>query len=150
MDGHGHVPDQRLPGPARRKRTVTLRYSQLCRNQEGLTDFLFPLSTAKYTSHPVERVSVRVAIESQEEIKNVYSPTHAVEIGRPDNRHAIVTYTVKNEVPTSDFRLFYDVGRGSWARGCSAIARIRTRTAISSSWPAPNQGRRTRSRSRRR
>ena len=32
------------------KRTVSLRYAQLCRKQEGLTDFLFPLSTAKYTS----------------------------------------------------------------------------------------------------
>ena len=24
--------------------------------EEGLTDFLFPLSTAKYTSHPVEKI----------------------------------------------------------------------------------------------
>ena len=77
------------PGP---KRTVTLRYSQLCRKTEGLTDFLFPLSTAKYTSHPVEKVAIDVTIESQEPIKNVYSPTHAVEIKRPDERHARITF----------------------------------------------------------
>ena len=53
-----------------------------------------------------------MTIESQEEIKNVYSPTHAVEIKRPDEQHAMVTYTAKNEVPTTDFRLFYDVGKG--------------------------------------
>jgi len=101
-----------FPVPPGAKRTVSLRYSQLCRKQEGLTDFLFPLSTAKYTSHAVEKVSIRATLESQEEIKNVYSPTHAVEIKRPDNRHATVTYASKNEVPTSDFRLFYDVGKG--------------------------------------
>jgi Ca-activated chloride channel family protein len=101
-----------FPVPAGAKRTVSLRYSQLCRKAEGLTDFLFPLSTAKYTSHAVEKVSVRATIESQEEIKNVYSPTHAIEIKRPDNKHAVVTFTAKNEVPTTDFRLFYDVGKG--------------------------------------
>ncbi len=101
-----------FPVPPGQKRTVSLRYSQLCRKQEGLTDFLFPLSTAKYTAKPVEKVQLRVTIESQTAIKNVYSPSHAVEIQRPSDRHATVTYTLKNEVPTSDFRLLYDVGQG--------------------------------------
>jgi len=101
-----------FPVPPGAKRTVSLRYSQLLRKQEGLTDFLFPLSTAKYTSHAVEKVHVRVTIESGEEIKNVYSPTHAVNIKRPDDQHATIEYTAENEVPTSDFRLFYDLGNG--------------------------------------
>jgi Ca-activated chloride channel family protein len=101
-----------FPVPAGASRTVTLDYSQMCRKQEGLTDFLFPLSTAKYTSDAVEKVSIRVTIESGDEIKNVYSPTHAVEIKRPDDSHATVTYTCENKVPTSDFRLLYDVGKG--------------------------------------
>ncbi len=101
-----------FPVPAGASRTVSLRYSQLCRKQEGLTDFLFPLSTAKYTSEAVEKVSIRATIESQEEIKNVYSPTHAIEIKRPDEHHAIVALTTKNEVPSGDFRLLYDVGKG--------------------------------------
>ncbi len=101
-----------FPVPPGAKRTVSLRYSQLCRKQEGLTDFLFPLSTAKYTSHAVEKVHLRATIESHEEIKNVYSPTHPVEIKRPDDRHATIEYTAENQVPTSDFRLLYDVGKG--------------------------------------
>jgi Ca-activated chloride channel family protein len=101
-----------FPVPPGQKRTVVLRYSQLCRVQEGMTDFLFPLGTAKYTSEPVERVAFRVAIESQAEIKNLYSPTHPVDIKRADERHAVVSFTLKNEVPDTDFRLFYDVGKG--------------------------------------
>ena len=111
--GTGMFQTSVFPVPPGGKRTVTLRYSQLCRQQNGLTDFLFPLSTAKYTSQPVERVSLRVSIDSQKAIKNVYSPTHAVDIHRPDERHAVVTYTCKNEVPAADFRLLYDVGRGT-------------------------------------
>lgn len=109
--GTGMFKTSVFPVPPGATRTVSLRYSQICRKQEGLTDFLFPLSTAKYTSHAVEAVDVRLTIESQDEIKNVYSPTHSVEIKRPDERHATVTYSVKNEVPNSDFRLLYDVGR---------------------------------------
>jgi Ca-activated chloride channel homolog len=101
-----------FPVPAGASRTVSLRYSQLCRKQEGLTDFLFPLSTAKYTSDAVENVEIGISIESQAEIKNVYSPTHAIEIKRPDEKHATIAYSSKNEVPSSDFRLFYDVGKG--------------------------------------
>ncbi len=101
-----------FPVPAGASRTVTLRYSQMCRKQEGLTDFIFPLSTAKYTSHAVEEVKIRATIESGDEIKNVYSPTHTIEIKRPDDNHATITYSKKNEVPSADFRLLFDVGKG--------------------------------------
>ena len=102
-----------FPVPPGQKRTVSLRYTQLCRVQEGLTDFLFPLSAAKYTTDPLEKLSLRVTIQSEADIKNVYSPSHAVDIQRPDAKHATVTYTLKNEIPSSDFRLLYDVGRGT-------------------------------------
>jgi Ca-activated chloride channel family protein len=110
--GTGMFKTSVFPVPPGAKRTVSLRYSQLCRKDQGLTDFLFPLSTAKYTSQPVEKINIRATIESQEDIKNVYSPTHAVNIQRPDDKHATVTYSVKNDVPSSDFRLFYDIGKG--------------------------------------
>jgi Ca-activated chloride channel family protein len=104
-----------FPVPAGEKRTVSLRYSQLCRKADGLTDFLFPLSTAKYTSQPVQRVEFRVTVEAGEEIKNVYSPTHAVEIQRSDDHHATISYRANDCVPSADFRLLYDVGRGKVA-----------------------------------
>jgi Ca-activated chloride channel family protein len=110
--GTGMFKTSVFPVPPGQSRTVSLRYSQLLRKQEGLTDFIFPLSTAKYTAEAPEKISLRATIESQEEIKNVYSPSHPIDIKRPDEKHAVVTYTCKNEVPGSDFRLFFDVGKG--------------------------------------
>ena len=101
-----------FPVPAGAKRTVTLTYSQLLRMQDGLTDFLFPLSTAKYTSHAVDKIRFRVTLQTPKDLKNIYSPTHDVKIKRSGDRRATVTYEATNEVPTSDFRLFYDLGRG--------------------------------------
>lgn len=109
--GTGMFKTSVFPVPPGAERKVTLRYSQLCRNVNGLTDFLFPLSTAKYTSHPVEEVKIGLSIESQVDIKNVYSPSHTVDIKRPDNKHAQISYSAKNEVPTADFRLLFDVGK---------------------------------------
>ena len=110
--GQGMFKTSVFPIPPGAERTVTLRYSQLCRRNDGLTDFSFPLATAKYTSVPVENIDFRLTIASDDKIKNVYSPTHAVDIKRADDEHATITYSKKNHVPSSDFRLLYDVGRG--------------------------------------
>src|ERR1700742_1087933 len=60
--GTGMFQTNVFPIPPGAKRTVTLRYSQLLRKTYGLTDFIFPLSTAKYTSTPLEKLGIRVAI----------------------------------------------------------------------------------------
>src|SRR4029079_16405221 len=70
--GNGMFQTNVFPIPPGAKRTVTLRYSQLLRKNYGLTDFTFPLSTAKYTSEPVGKLNVQLAIESSAPLKNVY------------------------------------------------------------------------------
>jgi Ca-activated chloride channel family protein len=118
--GTGMFQTSVFPIPPGAKRTVTLRYSQLCRKSYGLTDFIFPLATAKYTSNPLDKLNIRVAIESGSPIKNVYSATHKVEIDRPDKLHAVVKYEAKDLVPGEDFRVFYDSGDGQV--GASAVS----------------------------
>jgi Ca-activated chloride channel family protein len=97
-----------FPVPAGAKRTVNLRYTQICRQAQGLTDLLLPLRTARYTSGTLDSLKVTVAIESSEPIKNIYSASHKVDIERNGDRRAEVTFASKDEIPASDFRLFYD------------------------------------------
>jgi len=110
--GTGMFQTSVFPIPPGETRTVTLRYTQLCRKSHGLTDFTFPLSTAKYTDGMLDKLAIRVSIESPADIKNVYSPSHDVEIERPDDRHALVEFESKKTIPTEDFRLFYDAETG--------------------------------------
>ena len=110
--GNGLFKTSVFPVPPGAERKVTLRYSQLCRKDQNLTDFVFPLATAKYTSQPLESLDVRVTIESGVDIKSVYSPSHAVDVQRSGARHATVRYTASNQIPTADFRLLYDVAEG--------------------------------------
>jgi Ca-activated chloride channel family protein len=110
--GTGMFQTSVFPVPPGAERKVTLRYSQVCRQDRGLTDYLFPLSTARYTSQAVEKIDIQVAVESSIDIKSVYSPTHAIDLKRPDARHALVSLSATNQVPSTDFRLLFDVGPG--------------------------------------
>ncbi len=110
--GSGMFKTSVFPVPPGAERKVTLRYTQLLKKDQNLTDFLYPLATAKYTSQPIEQVNIELSIESKQEIKSVYSPTHLVNIERPSKTSAVVKYTGKNEIPQSDFRLFYDTNKG--------------------------------------
>ena len=108
--GTGMFQTSVFPIPAGATRTVTLRYTQLCRRSAGLTDFLFPLSTAKYTDGLLKRLKLNVAIDSPVDLKSIYSPTHEVKIERTGKRQALVKFTADETVPTDDFRLFFDAG----------------------------------------
>ncbi|WP_437226170.1 VIT domain-containing protein [Planctomicrobium sp. SH661] len=111
--GTGMFQTSVFPIPAGEKRTVSIHYTQLLRKQGSLIDFLFPLSTARYTAKPVENLNVRIALESSADIKNLYSPTHAVDIKRNGEKHAVVTFEAKQTVPATDFRLLFDSSAGA-------------------------------------
>lgn len=100
-----------FPVPAGAKRTVSLRYSQLGRLQDNVSEFLYPLSTARYTSKPIESISIDLTLQSQQPIKNVYSPTHSIQIDRENDKLVTVKYEAKGQTPGEDFRLFYDHGK---------------------------------------
>ncbi|MDP1563876.1 MAG: VIT domain-containing protein [Pirellulaceae bacterium] len=111
--GTGMFQTSVFPIPVGASRTVTLRYSQLLRRDGTLTDYLFPLSTARYTSTPIEKLSFRVSIADRDEIKNVYSPTHQVEVKRDDAKNVTLTSIQSNALPTTDFRVVYDSAAGA-------------------------------------
>lgn len=106
--GQGMFKTSVFPIPAGATRTVTLKYSQLLRKQSRLTDYLFPLASARYTSQPLEKLSLRVSILSKEKISNIYSPTHLVDIKRDDEFNAVVTHSSTSTIPSTDFRLVFD------------------------------------------
>jgi Ca-activated chloride channel family protein len=115
--GTGMFQTSVFPVPPGAERKVTLHYNQLLRKDHDLTDFLFPLGTAKYTSKPVEKVEIRVSIESAIKIKAVYSPTHEINVKRSGPHNAVASYEGTNQVPANDFRLFCGVAKGKLGAG---------------------------------
>jgi Ca-activated chloride channel homolog len=105
--GQGMFKTSVFPIPPGAERTVQIRYTQLIRQDTGVNDLLVPLSAARFTDKPVEKFSLRAAITTTAKLKNIYSPTHQVQIDRSGDNSAVVKLEADNVVPTTDFRLMY-------------------------------------------
>lgn len=110
--GQGLFQTSVFPIPAQAERTVEIRYTQLLKKENGLIDLLLPIGTTKHSNKPIETLNVTVGVEASEQIKTVYSPTHQLEIQRPDNTHAVCKLTLKDSYSPDDFRLFYGTVNG--------------------------------------
>jgi Ca-activated chloride channel family protein len=96
-----------FPVPPNGESSVQIRYTQLLKKDSGLIDFLLPLGTAKHSARPVENFNVTVSIAAAAPIRNVYSPTHQIEIDRPDKTHAVAKLALHNVTNPDDLRLLY-------------------------------------------
>ena len=110
--GRGMFKSSVFPVPAGAERQVIFTYSQLLNREFQLVDYQFPLATAKYTSGPVGKVDIRVAIESTQEIKSIYSPTFDAEVKRSDENNAVVIFEKENITPSANFKLYFDTVDG--------------------------------------
>jgi Ca-activated chloride channel family protein len=96
-----------FPVPPGGESRVEIRYSQLLKKESGLIDLLVPLGTAKHSASPVENLSVTVSITAAAPIRTVYSPTHEVDLSRPDETHAVGKLTLRGVTDPDDLRLLY-------------------------------------------
>ncbi|MCL4561665.1 MAG: hypothetical protein M1281_13760, partial [Chloroflexi bacterium] len=103
----GAVQAHIFPIPAQGERRIELEYSQALGAENGLVRYVYPLNTEKFSSTPLESVSVSVDIRSAQPIRAVYSPTHTISIDRPGDGHVIAGYEASNVLPDSDFALYW-------------------------------------------
>ena len=106
--GTGMFQTSVFPIPAGESRTVSIQYTQLLRTNSGLTEFLFPLRCAQYTSQPVETLKIDVQITGDTELKNIYCPTYSIQTEKREDKSAKVSFSATGVVPDKDFRLFFD------------------------------------------
>jgi len=86
---------------------VLIHYNHVCPRNVDLVEVMYPLNTEKFSAKPIEDVSVTIDIKAERDITTIYSPSHEVKIYQKDPRQAIVTYAVKNAIPSTDLLVFY-------------------------------------------
>jgi len=94
------------PGDTRR---IELEYTQVLAADQGLFHYRYPLNTEKFSTQPLEEVSVSVRVESKQKVKAIYSPSHNVAIDREDDHRFSVGYEDSSVRPDRDFELYYSV-----------------------------------------
>lgn len=98
-----------FPIPPGEERRIELEYSQVLPLENGLVHYVYPLSTEKYSSKPLEEVVMTVDIESEVPIKAVYSPSHQVFVERENDFSALLGFEEYDVLPDRDFELYYSV-----------------------------------------
>ncbi|MAG17280.1 MAG: hypothetical protein CMJ21_04335 [Phycisphaerae bacterium] len=101
-----------FPIPAGAKRTITLRYTQVCKRDHDVVSLTYPMYNPQSAGRPIERLAVNVSIESGAPIKSVYSPSHDVTVTRAGDHRAAVHLEQHHVGAPTDFRLLYTVADG--------------------------------------
>ncbi len=113
--GRGLYRTSVFPIPPGADRTVTMRYSQLCRRDRDVVEFAYPLGTQKFTAKPIQKLAIKVTIASKEAIKSVYCPGDDPRIDRAGDHDMSLNLERREVVPRHDFRLIYTLAKGQVA-----------------------------------
>jgi Ca-activated chloride channel family protein len=105
----GAVQASIFPIPPGGERRIELEYSEVLTADNGLIHYRYPLNTEKFSTQPLEEVSISVRADSSVPIKAVYSPTHKVSVERENEYEFLVGYEETDITPDKDFDLFYSI-----------------------------------------
>ncbi|HKB64437.1 MAG TPA: VIT and VWA domain-containing protein [Pyrinomonadaceae bacterium] len=97
-----------FPIPPHSDKKLELTYSQVLRAESGTVAYRYPLGTGRQVSQ-IGTVSGRIELDGKEPLRNIYSPTHAVEVKRSGDRRSVITFESGSE--PQDFQLFYGASR---------------------------------------
>lgn len=97
------------PIPANGDKRIKLSYAEVASKVGSVYRYVYPLSTERFSAKPLESCKVTIKIKCKRPITNVYSPTHAVDVERPSETEAVVTWSEKNTKPDTDMTIYYSV-----------------------------------------
>ncbi|HET6891360.1 MAG TPA: VIT and VWA domain-containing protein [Pyrinomonadaceae bacterium] len=95
-----------FPIPPHSDKKLELTYSQVLKAESGTVAYRYPLGTGRQITQ-IGSVSGRIELESREPVRNVYSPTHAIEVKRNGDRRSMVSFESPASKQPEDFQLFF-------------------------------------------
>src|SRR5919202_1661450 len=75
-----------FPIPPHSDKKLELTYTQVLKAEGGTVSYRYPLGTGRQVVPSVGAVSGRVEIEGREAVRNIYSPSHEIDVSRRGER----------------------------------------------------------------
>jgi Ca-activated chloride channel family protein len=89
---------------------LEITYTQVTRAEAGTVAYRYPLGIGRQVAE-IGTVAGRVEIDSKEPLRNIYSPTHVVDIKHSADRRSVVTFESERGKEPQDFQLFYTISK---------------------------------------
>ena len=99
-----------FPIPPHSDKKLELTYTEVARAEGGTVSYRYPLGTGRQFTQ-IGSVAGRVEVESKEPLRNIYSPTHAIDVKRSNDRRSVVSFESASGKEPQDFQLFYTISK---------------------------------------
>jgi Ca-activated chloride channel family protein len=99
-----------FPIPAHSDKKLELTYTQVLQGESGTVAYRYPLGMGRQTTQ-IGSVSGRIDIESKDPLRNIYSPSHAVDVKRNGERRSTISFESAAGKEPQDFQLFYGISQ---------------------------------------
>lgn len=100
-----------FPIPPHSDKKLEITYTQVVRAEGGTVSYRYPLGTGRQLTQ-IGSVAGRIELESTEPLRNVYSPTHAIDVKRNNERRSLVSFESSGgNASAQDFQLFYTISK---------------------------------------
>ena len=94
-----------FPIPPGESRRIQIDYSQLLPVDNGLVEYVYPLTTTRL----VEQLSLSVEVTGSTPIGTVYSPSHQIAVSRESDTSFRAGFEMTDAVADNDFTLYYGI-----------------------------------------
>ena len=92
------------------EKKLEITYTQVVRAEGGTVSYKYPLGIGRQITQ-IESVAGRIEVESRDALRNVYSPTHAIDVNRTNDRRSVVSFESDAKQELQDFQLFYTISK---------------------------------------
>lgn len=93
------------PGSEQR---IEIIYSQVLKAEQGTVKYEYPLGVGRNSlRQPIGTLTGKIEMTSNVPLKNIYSPTHSLEVNRQGDTRASVSFEQIQTLPSQDFILYY-------------------------------------------
>src|SRR2546425_9248267 len=97
-----------FPIPAHSDKKLELTYTQVLQAHSETVAYRYPLGVGRQVTQ-IGSVSGRIELESKDTVRNIYSPSHAIDIKRNGDRRAMISFESGSGKEPQDFQLFYAI-----------------------------------------
>lgn len=95
------------PIPANGDKRIRLEYNEILGQNNSLCKYVYPLSTERFSSKPLQDARVTIRIKSSTQVSNIYSPSHTVKVEQTSPNQATVSWAAKDVKPDTDLVLYF-------------------------------------------
>ena len=99
-----------FPIPPNSDKKLEITYTQVVRAEGGTVSYRYPLGTGRQLTE-IGSVAGRVELESKDPLRNVYSPTHSIDVKRNGDHRSFVSFESEAGKEPQDFQLFYTISK---------------------------------------